>query len=44
MIADYAVRTGGDGKQLEAAGPMSADQIVALFRATKQQVAHHKAA
>jgi alcohol dehydrogenase YqhD (iron-dependent ADH family) len=43
-IAAYAVRSGGDGKQLDAAGPMPADKIVALFRATKRQVAGSKAA
>ena len=43
-IAEYAVRTGGDGKQLEAGGPMPIEKIVALFRATTRQVATSKAA
>jgi alcohol dehydrogenase YqhD (iron-dependent ADH family) len=43
-IAEYAVRSGGDGKQLDAAGPMPAEKIVALFRATKRQVAGSKGA
>lgn len=36
-IADYAVRVYGDGKQLEALGPLPAEEIVEIFRATAQQ-------
>ncbi len=43
-IAEYAVRTGGDGKQLEAAGPLTPAKIVALFQATKRQVGRTKVA
>ncbi|HTB80029.1 MAG TPA: iron-containing alcohol dehydrogenase [Opitutaceae bacterium] len=43
-IAEYAVRSGGDGRQLDAAGPLPAEKIVALFRATKRQVVGSKAA
>lgn len=33
-IADYAVRTYGDGKQLDACGPLTAQQIAAIFEDT----------
>ena len=36
-IADYAVKTYGDGRQLEALGSLPADQIVTIFRNTKNQ-------
>lgn len=36
-VADYAVKTYGDGKQLEALGPLTAAEIVAIYRATATQ-------
>jgi alcohol dehydrogenase YqhD (iron-dependent ADH family) len=38
-VAAYAVRTYGDGKQLEALGPLTADQIVAILQDTNQNTA-----
>jgi alcohol dehydrogenase YqhD (iron-dependent ADH family) len=35
--ADYAVRTYGDGEQLDALGPLAASEIVAIFRDTARQ-------
>lgn len=37
-IADYSVKTYGDGAQLEALGPLTAAEIVAIYRATNSQV------
>lgn len=39
QIAEYAVRTYGDGRQLEALGPLPAEKICALFAATARQSA-----
>jgi alcohol dehydrogenase YqhD (iron-dependent ADH family) len=36
-IADYAVRTYGDGEQLDALGPLPASEIVAILRDTARQ-------
>jgi alcohol dehydrogenase YqhD (iron-dependent ADH family) len=36
-IADYAVRTYGNGEQLDALGPLPASEIVAIFRDTARQ-------
>ena len=36
-VADYAVKTYGGGKELEAAGPISRDQSVEIFRMTEKQ-------
>ncbi|HTJ77469.1 MAG TPA: iron-containing alcohol dehydrogenase [Rariglobus sp.] len=36
-IAGYAVKTYGDGKQLEALGALPADEIVTIFKATAAQ-------
>ncbi|MDB6079025.1 MAG: hypothetical protein JWO82_2772 [Akkermansiaceae bacterium] len=36
-IAEYAVKTYGDGTQLEALGPISVGQIVEIFNGTKRQ-------
>ncbi|MES2695312.1 MAG: iron-containing alcohol dehydrogenase [Verrucomicrobiota bacterium] len=36
-IADYAVRTYGDGKQLDAIGALPAAEIVAIFEGTQRQ-------
>jgi alcohol dehydrogenase YqhD (iron-dependent ADH family) len=38
-IAEYAVRTYGDGDQIDALGPLSAADIVRIFRGTDRQVA-----
>ena len=38
-VADYAVRTYGDGKQLEALGALTADQITSILRNTAQNTA-----
>ena len=38
-VAGYAVRTYGDGKQLEALGPLTADQITSILRNTAQNTA-----
>lgn len=36
-IAAYAVKVYGDGKQLEALGPLTAEEIVKIFQATASQ-------
>lgn len=36
-IAEYAVRTYGDGRQLEALGPVTVEQIAGIFQATQAQ-------
>jgi alcohol dehydrogenase YqhD (iron-dependent ADH family) len=36
-VAEYAVRTYGDGEQLDALGPLPAQEIVAILRATHRQ-------
>ena len=36
-VAEYAVHVYGGGEQLEAAGPISADQIVGIFKMTEEQ-------
>jgi alcohol dehydrogenase YqhD (iron-dependent ADH family) len=36
-VAQYAVTTYGDGEQLDALGPLTAEQIVAIFHATYRQ-------
>jgi alcohol dehydrogenase YqhD (iron-dependent ADH family) len=38
-VASYAVRTYGDGKQLEAGGPLAAEQIISILRDTNQNTA-----
>jgi len=38
-IATYAVKLYGDGQQLEALGPLPAEEIVAIYRATATQSA-----
>jgi alcohol dehydrogenase YqhD (iron-dependent ADH family) len=38
-VAGYAVRTYGDGKQLEALGPLTADQIALILQDTNQNTA-----
>jgi alcohol dehydrogenase YqhD (iron-dependent ADH family) len=36
-IAEYTVKTYGDGKQLDALGPMTMDDIIEIFKATESQ-------
>ncbi len=36
-IAEYTVKTYGDGKQINAAGPVPVEEIVAIFKATARQ-------
>ena len=38
-VASYAVRTYSDGKQLEALGPLTAEQIASILRNTSQNAA-----
>ena len=42
-VADYAVKVYGGGKQLEAAGPISKEQIVEIFQKTEEQTVSHEA-
>lgn len=42
-VADYAINIYGGGKQLEAAGPISKEQIVEIFQKTEEQSVPHKA-
>lgn len=39
-IADYAIRTYGNGEPLNAAGPLTRDEIVRIFEATEHQRTH----
>jgi alcohol dehydrogenase YqhD (iron-dependent ADH family) len=41
-IAEYTVKTYGDGKQLDALGPMTMDDIIAIFKATERQSTSQK--
>lgn len=36
-VADYAIKTYGGGKELEAAGPISREQIIEIFTMTEDQ-------
>ncbi len=40
-VTGYAVRTYGDGKQLEALGPLTADQITSILRDTNKARRNH---